>query len=439
MPKFVESKVYLNRKVASQAPYLVAIIFGRPQSGEWLFKEGDFQENVGAKNLTKKELKDIKAFLDILDTLFTSKETSLYNKELVHDLSAHYASQFGLHATDTEAPFGFTFSEPKSIIASSVEVAFNKLLVEKEIKVESTETLDSLEVQGKEETVQLDEVSLEKDPHSEGERDPSLEDMELGAEYTDNVRQLFGRKGNQEDLLETPFDSTYPDVYPPELSKKQELMKELAKTTFQFAILLDKAMENIAEPFLNKLYEENERRAQENPLYRDIQARRHVNGHHILFSEEAGLGMEEVKIENDILNKVRSHPWWEKPLRAISMSPLNQALSKGKWLYQRATRSWDDTELWSLDTVFTKRLGEQLMTLAQDGHGWPGEDNGYSTKEEWEEALYSHGNALRYYSLKKINFSFYTTAEGEERYAKLYSDAKDALSWVAENLELLWD
>jgi hypothetical protein len=118
--------------------------------------------------------------------------------------------------------------------------------------------------------------------------------------------------------------------------------------------------------------------------------------------------------------------------RFLTGQPISSAIKKAKYARQRVKRGWDDTATWSLDTHLARTLGAQLSHLAYVTHGYPSGGN-FSTFEEWQEALRTHGQSLTLY------------AEGIHEYednidhAKLIADAETALHWVADNFGSLWD
>lgn len=132
---------------------------------------------------------------------------------------------------------------------------------------------------------------------------------------------------------------------------------------------------------------------------------------------------------------------------------------------QLARRGWADSDTWSLDNALCRRLGAQLLHLADVTHGWP--DDEYETFDEWRVALRENGRALINYVerpgyndllAKWHELRFGTGMVGPkqlnapstpEQAAALkaledieqrYSDnATKALHWVADNLGHLWD
>lgn len=100
-----------------------------------------------------------------------------------------------------------------------------------------------------------------------------------------------------------------------------------------------------------------------------------------------------------------------------------------RYAYQRVKRGYDDRSVWNLNYYLPKFLGEQLVTMAEIAHGYPGEHYPF---DRWTADLRRHGSAL-------ITFH----EEGDDAYGDnwdtIYVPAQEALRWVSENLATLWD
>lgn len=111
--------------------------------------------------------------------------------------------------------------------------------------------------------------------------------------------------------------------------------------------------------------------------------------------------------------------WYHRCSHKVRIAP-----SRVRWAWQRVVRGWDDRSVHSLDVYLALTLGEQLIELAEHGHGYPG-DYPY---ERWTRDLHRHGEALICYS------------EGWfDTWETVYEPAREALVWVADNLGSLWD
>lgn len=202
------------------------------------------------------------------------------------------------------------------------------------------------------------------------------------------------------------------------------------------AAVIDTGLEKVADKPLERLYEANKARAEKNPDYAAIEAKRRVAGseHILMISQEHGLDGDAWELQMRIWDDGARHPWWEKPARAISNRPLTKALSALQRRGERARRGWDHQALWSLDTHLCATLGAQLTGLADIAHGWPQSET-YPDYDDWIAALRDNAAKLTAYGNKwDLDINPY----GEES-EQVYKDAQDALRWVADNLGALWD
>lgn len=123
---------------------------------------------------------------------------------------------------------------------------------------------------------------------------------------------------------------------------------------------------------------------------------------------------------------------WYKPgfwmLRVLKRK-TGEARRHVRWAYQRVVRGWDDRAVWAVDDHLSKTLGEQLVTMSEIAHGYPGESYPF---EQWTSDLKRHGEALKAYH--NLNYDVH----GDEWIA-IYDPAREALRWVADNLASLWD
>jgi len=92
--------------------------------------------------------------------------------------------------------------------------------------------------------------------------------------------------------------------------------------------------------------------------------------------------------------------------------------------WQLSRRGWAHQDTWDLNLILARRLGAQLTNVAETTNGWPGPEK-YDSPQAWDRALRSAGTALTVYAL-------------DDRSIHRRNEAKDALHWVADNLEHLW-
>lgn len=133
--------------------------------------------------------------------------------------------------------------------------------------------------------------------------------------------------------------------------------------------------------------------------------------------------MRVTREESSILEKITYATWWPVRRRA------NDARRAVKFAYQRVVRGWDDSAVWSIDDHLSKTLGQQLVTMAEIAHGYPGDDYPY---EQWVGDLRKHGEALLAYHHDNYDL------HGPD-WLTIYDPAREALRWVADNLASLWD
>lgn len=222
---------------------------------------------------------------------------------------------------------------------------------------------------------------------------------------------------------------------------RDRILHLLDTTTTAVTRLVDTALEAAVTPALDRLYDRNEALAMTDPEYAAIEARRRSNGPHtVLFSDELNLGLDEALRQIDIREARAEHPWWEKPARLLRDRPTTRAHRVVKHAAQRVTRSWDDTATWSLDTHLARTLGAQLHHLADTTHGWPQSEE-FPEFDDWAAALRANADALLAYG-NRWDDDADATGSPEEiraREAARYAAAQDALRWVADHLDALWD
>lgn len=118
--------------------------------------------------------------------------------------------------------------------------------------------------------------------------------------------------------------------------------------------------------------------------------------------------------------------------------------------YDKLTKGWTESEVWSMSHSLATRTGSMLIELADTAHGWP--DRSYGTFEEWVEALRENGNkliaygkqegvgAMLYYlDLEDEKERIKARKEAEELENKLSENARQAWMWIATHHEDLWD
>lgn len=99
-----------------------------------------------------------------------------------------------------------------------------------------------------------------------------------------------------------------------------------------------------------------------------------------------------------------------------------------KWSWQRVMRGFADCDMWNFDRFLANAMIAGFRGLAADNHTYPYE---YGTPEEWNKKLLETADKIEY----GIDGSWVNLEDYKERRAVL----KEALDWVGENFEDLWD
>jgi len=95
-----------------------------------------------------------------------------------------------------------------------------------------------------------------------------------------------------------------------------------------------------------------------------------------------------------------------------------------RFLYQRLTRGWDDSETWGLDHELAKHILPRLKRFKEVTNGYPNE----LTPESWDAILDEMIFAFQFYSTEKM-YQWDSTPEeysrvqkGLELFGKYYPD-----------------
>lgn len=95
-------------------------------------------------------------------------------------------------------------------------------------------------------------------------------------------------------------------------------------------------------------------------------------------------------------------------------------------------------DLWELDDSLTRWLAVRLEHFASiDQHVIDRDFNSGEPEGTWLNQLRTHAFALRVYSERDAHVGG-STEERVAYYGRIEKAAKDALRWVADNLERLW-
>lgn len=166
---------------------------------------------------------------------------------------------------------------------------------------------------------------------------------------------------------------------------------------------------------------------------------------------------------DDLLNRselgrqLLPDPWWVPAARWAAQASAAGAARDVKAMCERAVRGWAVRDVADLSGTHARVLGEQLLYMAEHTPAWPA--GSYASHADWVSALRTAGQALviepeeqpavrsaqkRWWSLRRARGA--AAAEREQAHAAYVAaeDAaraarKDALHWVAEHYDALWD
>lgn len=212
----------------------------------------------------------------------------------------------------------------------------------------------------------------------------------------------------------------------------------------------------LAERALHDLAKRRRRRAQSDPRYAAIEARRDTGGPTRKFLSD-DLTIADWEEQTRIARNITPDPWWVPAARRIKDLTASRALSEATHLHQRVTRGWSDADAWNAAWHLTTVTAAMLDQLADTAHGWPGNDE-FPTFDTWVTALRANAANLRRFTNDPDEratqarwwalatdpdadpdqveeaFTAHLDAEGAAKAA-----AADAMRWVADHLNHLWD
>jgi len=184
----------------------------------------------------------------------------------------------------------------------------------------------------------------------------------------------------------------------------------------------DRVLDAVVSPPLEMLLEQSKELAMSDAEYARLMAER---------KEEGRIEWSNYKSARAIRDTFASHPWWEDAARTVHRNPATKLVNQTEWAWQRLTRGWDDTALWSLDSYWARTMSAQLLAMAEVTHGWPqGEE--FPEYEDWVTALRENAELLAAYG------TMFDLASIDEEAAAVEGGQK-AMRWIAEHFPSLWD
>lgn len=180
-------------------------------------------------------------------------------------------------------------------------------------------------------------------------------------------------------------------------------------------------------------------------------ARKLPQGSVVVSRPGTGLTVEAFTRHRERLQALAPRGWQDTAARSLARVRAGQVTAVALSMFDKATRGWDDADIWNLDSSMASRTGAQLHALADLAHGWP--DCHYETYDEWVAALREHGTALADYAnqagVDEATAEWHLLPAGPEREdaltaVRLLEDslaagATRAWEWIAVHHAHLWD
>jgi len=180
-------------------------------------------------------------------------------------------------------------------------------------------------------------------------------------------------------------------------------------------------------------------------------ARKLPGGGTVLSQPDTGMTIESFTQHRAHLQTLAPRGWQDTAARTLARARVGQVSAVALSIFDKATRGWDDGDIWNLDGSMARRTGAQLHALADLAHGWP--DFHYETYDEWVSALREHGTALTDYAhqsgVAEATTDWSLLPAGPERETalaevrlleeSLAAGATRAWEWIAAHHAHLWD
>lgn len=197
-----------------------------------------------------------------------------------------------------------------------------------------------------------------------------------------------------------------------------------------------------------RIWERRKRQAAErSPIWkRREEQRTRTDGTYTVVGE--GLAIDDFINHLNHFETLAPAPRYAAAAQALEKARLSRLSRRLLHAYDKLTRGWTRTDIANLDRHLSRTLGAQLIHLSQTGHAWP--EQAYPTRAQWSDALCKNGSALLRYgnrsgleALHPDGTDSPSTAGLAEQMKKAEAQqlhqAADALRWVADHLEYLWD
>lgn len=169
------------------------------------------------------------------------------------------------------------------------------------------------------------------------------------------------------------------------------------------------------------------RRCSRDPIWRELYEKSRITdsaGKTVAYRYDG----DEYSAMEEIRERLAPDSWWLPAARLVCRRPVRRARRQVAGVVHRGLHGWAPRDCIDLNRHLCARLAQELVWLAENGHGYPGTAE-YPEPEPWEAALRQQAEALRVYG----------AWDDSADEAGDYADAQAALHWVANHLVQLWD
>ena len=393
----------------------VGVIAGDPQSQYWVTRGGQVEARVLALTNSVKDLQDIQDFIiQLQDSAHKQRGMvpvavgALWLENILAQQVGQKIQLSSLEEVEADSPEAY------------FEALFQTLVREDDSKPHNKDVAD---------------YSYNYNPPSTSFI-PFHDGVKKASQIGDYFDDCLGEKNNphKRNRLRKAFDSG-------------------VQALTEIVIASEELLAKGADILLHKLRESNEKRRMLNPIYKEIEERRHQSGDGLVtfFDESKKLGPKELILQDGIAQLIDQNPWWAKVARFLRRDNLVSGLfDKATYRGQMLSRGWADADVWSLNAILCQRLGSQLLTLAHKAYSTPA-FGVYLGSDQWVEDLHKYGYALRVYgefnASEEVDNNYFADidkniAKDERGYWEQHLDreeyaqkkAQEALHWVATYL-----
>lgn len=213
-----------------------------------------------------------------------------------------------------------------------------------------------------------------------------------------------------------------------------------------YARIMDSLLVTVVSPISILIKKETMRRAMKNPEYAYLHKVRlkaateaGVDERILIVSEKYGLHFEDWRKQQDILASAALPAWIRKPIVIIEKRPITLFLSSH--YIQDSSCCPEDKTNCVLSQQLAGTLGQQLKDMSENLQCYP---PSHESLEDWRTQLEEAASKLLayadYHSQATQPVSCAEPLKNKiMKEERIVSDAKQAMHWVAENLDNLWN